>query len=159
MASEASPPSHPFWNRRSKLLIQAERVLHKLLGRKDFARSRIAERAVPNDEPNLLSRYRSRLKQSQFEFYRYDAHNAFMNEARPEVLNAASAKTAWQRTLKFLTKVLAQQTSSQLITARHSAKSCRAVVSLQQNIRSVAFRWVETLRRHGVNTGRQDSMQ
>ena len=45
--------------------------------------------------------------QSQFEFYRYDAHHAFMNEARPEVFDAASAKTAWQRTLKFLTKILA----------------------------------------------------
>ena len=66
-------------------------------------------RAVPNDEPNLLSRYRSTLKQSQsqFEFHRYDAHHAFMNEARPEVLDAASAKTARQRTLKFLTKALA----------------------------------------------------
>jgi carboxymethylenebutenolidase len=45
--------------------------------------------------------------QSQVEFYRYDAHHAFMNEARPEVFDAASAKTAWQRTLKFLTKALA----------------------------------------------------
>jgi dienelactone hydrolase len=38
---------------------------------------------------------------SEFEIYRYDAHHAFMNEARPEVYDPASAKTAWERTLKF----------------------------------------------------------
>jgi carboxymethylenebutenolidase len=43
---------------------------------------------------------------SQFEFYRYDAQHAFMNEARPEVHDAASAKTAWERTLAFLKKAL-----------------------------------------------------
>ena len=49
------------------------------------------------------------LKQSksQFEIYRYDAQHAFMNEARPEVYDAASAKLAWDRTLKFLKTVLA----------------------------------------------------
>jgi len=49
------------------------------------------------------------LKQSksQFELYRYDAQHAFMNEARPEVYDAASAKTAWERTLEFLKKALA----------------------------------------------------
>jgi carboxymethylenebutenolidase len=49
------------------------------------------------------------LKQSksQFEIYRYDAQHAFMNEARPEVYDAASAKLAWDRTLKFLNKALA----------------------------------------------------
>jgi len=30
-----------------------------------------------------------------------------MNEARPEVYDAASAKTAWDRTLAFLTKAFA----------------------------------------------------
>jgi dienelactone hydrolase len=29
-----------------------------------------------------------------------------MNEARPEVYDAACAKTAWERTLKFLKKAL-----------------------------------------------------
>jgi carboxymethylenebutenolidase len=44
---------------------------------------------------------------SQFEFYRYDAHHAFMNEARPQVYDSASARTAWKRTLAFLKKTLA----------------------------------------------------
>jgi carboxymethylenebutenolidase len=44
---------------------------------------------------------------SQFEFYRYDAKHAFMNEARPEVYSAESAKTAWERTLLFLKNALA----------------------------------------------------
>jgi carboxymethylenebutenolidase len=39
---------------------------------------------------------------SKFELYRYDAKHAFMNEVRPEVYDAASAKTAWERTLAFL---------------------------------------------------------
>src|SRR5260370_12621357 len=49
------------------------------------------------------------LKQSksQFELYRYDAHHAFMNESRPEVYDAQSAKLAWERTMKFLGKALA----------------------------------------------------
>jgi hypothetical protein len=34
---------------------------------------------------------------SQFELYRYDAQHAFMNEARPQVYGAVSAKTAWER--------------------------------------------------------------
>jgi carboxymethylenebutenolidase len=48
------------------------------------------------------------LKQSksQFEIYRYAAKHAFMNEDRPEVYDAASAKLAWDRTLKFLKNVL-----------------------------------------------------
>ena len=44
---------------------------------------------------------------SQFELYRYDAQHAFMNEARPEVYDAVSAKTAWKRTFEFLNKALA----------------------------------------------------
>jgi carboxymethylenebutenolidase len=49
------------------------------------------------------------LKQSKskYEMYRYEAHHAFMNEARPEVYDAQSAKMAWDRTLKFLDKALA----------------------------------------------------
>jgi carboxymethylenebutenolidase len=49
------------------------------------------------------------LKQSksEFEIYRYDAQHAFMNEARPGVYDAASAKLAWDRTLSFLKKELA----------------------------------------------------
>jgi carboxymethylenebutenolidase len=48
------------------------------------------------------------LKQSksQFEIYRYEAHHAFMNEARSEVYDAAAAKLAWARTFSFLNKVL-----------------------------------------------------
>ena len=40
------------------------------------------------------------------DIFRYDAHHAFMNEARPEVYDAAAAKTAWERTLSFLQKSL-----------------------------------------------------
>jgi carboxymethylenebutenolidase len=49
------------------------------------------------------------LKQSksEFEMYRYDAKHAFMNEARPEVYDRASAKLAWDHTLSFLMKALA----------------------------------------------------
>jgi carboxymethylenebutenolidase len=43
---------------------------------------------------------------SKFEIYRYDAKHAFMNEARPEVHDAASATLAWDRTLAFLKKSL-----------------------------------------------------
>jgi carboxymethylenebutenolidase len=48
-----------------------------------------------------------RKSKSTFEFYRYDAQHAFMNEARPQVYDAACARTAWERTLNFLKKALA----------------------------------------------------
>lgn len=56
--------------------------------------------------PAKVNELEATLKQSksQFELYRYDAHHAFMNEARPEVYDPACAKTAWQRTLDFLKK-------------------------------------------------------
>jgi carboxymethylenebutenolidase len=38
----------------------------------------------------------------KFEIYRYDAQHAFMNEARPEVYDAACAKLAWDRNMAFL---------------------------------------------------------
>ena len=59
--------------------------------------------------PAKVNELEATLKQSksQFELYRYDAKHAFMNEARPEVYDAASAKLAWDRTLKFLQKALA----------------------------------------------------
>ena len=38
---------------------------------------------------------------SQFQLYRYDAHHAFMNEARPEVYDPACAKTAWDERSSF----------------------------------------------------------
>ena len=38
--------------------------------------------------------------------HRYDAEHAFMNEARPEVYDAAAAKLAWERTLEFFRKAL-----------------------------------------------------
>ena len=49
---------------------------------------------------------------SKFELYRYDAKHAFMNEARPEVYDAASAKSAWDRTLAFLKSVLPTTSSA-----------------------------------------------
>jgi carboxymethylenebutenolidase len=58
--------------------------------------------------PAKVSELEAALKESKshFELYRYDAKHAFMNEARPEVYDAASAKTAWDRTLAFLKKAL-----------------------------------------------------
>lgn len=59
--------------------------------------------------PVKVDELEAALKQSKskFELYRYNAHHAFMNEARPEVYDAQSAKTAWERTMKFLEKALA----------------------------------------------------
>jgi carboxymethylenebutenolidase len=59
--------------------------------------------------PAKVNDLEAALKQSksQFEIYRYDAQHAFMNEARLEVYDAASAKLAWDRTLKFLKIALA----------------------------------------------------
>jgi carboxymethylenebutenolidase len=59
--------------------------------------------------PAKVNDFEAALKQSKskFEIYRYDADHAFMNEARPQVYDAASAKLAWDRTLKFLKNVLA----------------------------------------------------
>jgi len=58
--------------------------------------------------PAKVNELEAALKQSksQFEIYRYDAQHAFMNEARPDVYHAASAKLAWDRTLKFLNTAL-----------------------------------------------------
>jgi dienelactone hydrolase len=58
--------------------------------------------------PTKVNELEAALKQSksEFEIYRYDAHHACMNEARPEVYDPACAKTAWERTLKFLKKAL-----------------------------------------------------
>jgi carboxymethylenebutenolidase len=64
--------------------------------------------------PAKVNDLEAALKQSQspFELYRYDADHAFMNEARPEVYDAASAKLAWDRTLAFLGKALGQASAS-----------------------------------------------
>jgi carboxymethylenebutenolidase len=59
--------------------------------------------------PAKVNDFEAALKQSKskFEIYRYDAQHAFMNEARPGVHDPASAKLAWDRTLKFLNHALA----------------------------------------------------
>ena len=59
--------------------------------------------------PAKANELEAALKQSKskYEIYRYDAHHAFMNEARPEVYDAQSAKAAWERTLKFLKQAFA----------------------------------------------------
>jgi len=59
--------------------------------------------------PAKVNELESVLKRSNshFELYRYDAQHAFMNEARPQVYDAVSAKTAWERTFAFLKKELA----------------------------------------------------
>ena len=64
--------------------------------------------------PAIVNELEAALKESksQLEFYRYDAKHAFMNEARPEVYAAASAKTAWERTLTFLKKALPSTSSA-----------------------------------------------
>lgn len=41
------------------------------------------------------------------EIFRYDAHHAFCNQARPEVYDAEKAQQAWDRTLAFFSKHLA----------------------------------------------------
>lgn len=58
--------------------------------------------------PAKVTELENMLKQSKskFEMYRYDAQHAFMNETRPGVYDAASAKLAWDRTLSFLKKAL-----------------------------------------------------
>jgi carboxymethylenebutenolidase len=38
--------------------------------------------------------------------HRYDAQHAFMNDARPEVYDAAAAKLAWERTIEFFKRTL-----------------------------------------------------
>ena len=64
--------------------------------------------------PAKVNELEAALKESKskFEFYRYDAQHAFMNEARPEVYDAVSAKTAWERTLAFLKRALPTASSA-----------------------------------------------
>ena len=56
--------------------------------------------------PAKVNELEATLKRSKshFNFYRYDAQHAFMNEARPQVYDAVSAKIAWEKTLEFLKK-------------------------------------------------------
>jgi carboxymethylenebutenolidase len=58
--------------------------------------------------PAKVNDLEAALKQSKskFQLYRYDAQHAFMNEARPQVYDAPSAKLAWDRTLAFLQQAL-----------------------------------------------------
>lgn len=42
----------------------------------------------------------------EHEIYRYDAHHAFFNEARPEVHHPEAADLAWRRSLAFLARHL-----------------------------------------------------
>jgi carboxymethylenebutenolidase len=53
--------------------------------------------------PAKVNDFEAALKQSksQFAIYRYDAQHAFMNEARPQVYDAASAKLAWTAPSSF----------------------------------------------------------
>jgi carboxymethylenebutenolidase len=59
--------------------------------------------------PAKVAALEAALKKShaKFEIYSYDAKHGFMNEARPEVYDAASAKLAWERMLAFLKPILA----------------------------------------------------
>ena len=54
--------------------------------------------------PEAVDKLERALRQgsAMFEVHRYDAAHAFMNEARPEVYDAAAATSAWERTLQFL---------------------------------------------------------
>ena len=58
--------------------------------------------AKVNELENMLKR-----SKSKFEMYRYDAKHAFMNEARPEAYDRASAELASDHTLSFPKKALA----------------------------------------------------
>jgi carboxymethylenebutenolidase len=64
--------------------------------------------------PEKVNQLEAALKQSQskFELYRYDADHAFMNDQRPEVYNPDAAKQAWDRTITFLKKSLAESASA-----------------------------------------------
>lgn len=44
--------------------------------------------------------------------YRYDAHHAFFNEARPEVYVPEAAELAWKRSLDFLGRVLGGESAA-----------------------------------------------
>jgi carboxymethylenebutenolidase len=57
--------------------------------------------------PALVDELEAKLKSGgvNHEFYRYKAEHAFMNEARPEVYDAAAAKLAWERMLAFAKRV------------------------------------------------------
>jgi len=59
--------------------------------------------------PQVVDELEKKLKAggAKYELYRYDAKHAFMNEARPEVYEPSSAKTAWERTLEFLKRTIA----------------------------------------------------
>lgn len=58
--------------------------------------------------PALVDELEAGLKRSKsrFELHRYDAEHAFMNETRPEVYEAGSARRAWERTLAFFERTL-----------------------------------------------------
>ena len=57
--------------------------------------------------PELVKELEADLQRStsQFELFRYEAHHAFMNEARPEVFDQKSARLAWERTQAFLKRL------------------------------------------------------
>ena len=70
-----------------------------------------ARRPAPSSRlttPAKVNQLEGALKQSKtkFELYRYEAQHAFMNEARPQVYDAGSAKLAWERTMNFLGEVM-----------------------------------------------------
>jgi carboxymethylenebutenolidase len=58
--------------------------------------------------PSRVDAFEHRLKSSKipFELHRYVANHAFFNDTRAEVYDAAAAKLAWERSLKFLNGVL-----------------------------------------------------
>jgi carboxymethylenebutenolidase len=49
---------------------------------------------------------RTKAAPSEHALYRYEAQHAFMNEARPEVYDAACAGLAWERALEFLKRTI-----------------------------------------------------
>ncbi len=56
--------------------------------------------------PDVVGKLEGSLKSGKvdYQLFTYDAKHAFMNEARPEVYDAAVAKQAWERTIAFLEK-------------------------------------------------------
>ncbi|KAI8056977.1 carboxymethylenebutenolidase [Syncephalis plumigaleata] len=55
-------------------------------------------------DPPTADAYEEKLKKSgvRYEFHRYDAGHAFMNEKRPEAYDKTSAETAFERVMSFV---------------------------------------------------------
>lgn len=64
--------------------------------------------------PKRVNHLEERLRAGggRFVIHRYDAHHAFMNEARPEVHDPEAAERAWERTRAFLEQTICEERGS-----------------------------------------------